>query len=205
MIVMAGNLPPPPAGEGWGGGQYLLASKKLPQAWHLHCIVITWLPNREITSVSLDRQNGHRGVRSVPPRGVDLPPPLAGEGRGRGLSTCRHVSLFGETLQHLERGLVDAARLGSPADRFPAVPLEPARRDLTVESLFEKTAKVAHAVRQPSRALQFVDVRVFRADPFQRFPPRALERGAGLYLLHPAPAVQGVIALLLQHLLEPRS
>jgi len=46
--------------------QYLLASKKLPQAWHLHCIVITWLPNREITSVFVDLQNGHVGFGSLP-------------------------------------------------------------------------------------------------------------------------------------------
>src|SRR6266566_4366046 len=152
MIVMAGNLPPPLAGEGWGGGQYLLASKKLPQAWHLHCIVITWLPNREITSVSFDRQNGHRALprSSLPPCGVNFPPPPAGEGRGGGLSTCRHVPLFREALQHL-------------------------------------------------------DVRVFRTDPLQRVPPRPLERGAGVHLLHPAPAVQRVVALLLKHLLEPRS
>jgi hypothetical protein len=32
--------------------QYLLASKKLPQARHLHCMVITWLPNNEMISVS---------------------------------------------------------------------------------------------------------------------------------------------------------
>src|SRR5437870_12696765 len=139
MIVMAGNLPLPLAGGGRGGGQYLLASKKLPQAWHLHCIVITWLPNREITSVSFDRQNGHRALSrsSVPPCGVNFPPPPALEGRGGGLSTCRHVALFGEPLQHLERRRVDAARLSSPADRFPAAPLEPARRRLDVEPLFE--------------------------------------------------------------------
>jgi hypothetical protein len=53
--------------------QYLLASKKLPQAWHLHCIVITWLPKSEMISVSVDLQNGHAGF---------------------GLSTGRHVSLF---------------------------------------------------------------------------------------------------------------
>src|SRR5207248_1103345 len=107
--------------------QYLLASKKLPQAWHLHCIVITWLPNSEITSVSADRQNGHGGFSSLP------------RSRGRagwGLSTRRHVALFGEALQHLERRLVDTARLDSPADRLPTVPLEPARRSLPVEPLF---------------------------------------------------------------------
>jgi hypothetical protein len=36
----------------------LLASKKLPQPRHLHCIVITWLPKSEITSTSDDLQNG---------------------------------------------------------------------------------------------------------------------------------------------------
>jgi len=44
----------------------LLASKKLPQAWHLHCIVITWLPKSEITLVSADPQNGQRGFDSLP-------------------------------------------------------------------------------------------------------------------------------------------
>src|SRR5438128_12193717 len=107
MLLMAASPPPPLGGGGGGGSQYLLASKKLPQAWHLHCIVITWLPNSEITSVSFDRQNGHRASprSSLPPCGVNLPPPPAGEGRGGGLSTCRHVALFGEPLQHLERRL----------------------------------------------------------------------------------------------------
>src|SRR6266566_3091282 len=207
MIVMAGNLPPPPAAEVWGWGHYFLGSMELPQAWHLLWILSTWVPNKEITSVSFDRQNGHRALprSSLPLCGVNLPPPPAGQGGGGGLSTCRHVALFRETPQHLERRLVDAARLSSPADRFPAAPVEPARRSLAVEPFFEEPAQVAHAVRQLSRAMQLVDVRVFRTNPLQRFGPRPLERGAGVHLLHPAPAMQRVIALLLEHLLEPRS
>src|SRR5713226_1379468 len=70
----------------WRWHQYLLASKKFPQARHLHCIVITWLPNNEMTSVSFERQNGNFRASTPPPlarmgRPTISPPPLAWTGR----------------------------------------------------------------------------------------------------------------------------
>src|SRR6202171_3129435 len=177
-----------------GGGtdssdQYLLASKKLPQAWHLHCIVITWLPKSEMISVSTDRQNGHGAVGSLP--------------RSRGLSTGRHVALFRKALQHVERRLVDGAGPGSPPNRFPAAPVDRGRRSGTVEPLREHSAQVAHTMGQLARTLQLVDISVLRADPLHRLAPGAVDRRARVHLVPPAAAMQRVIALFLEHLLEP--
>src|ERR1700737_4372052 len=184
-----------------GFDQYLLASKKLPQARHLHCIVITWLPKSEITTVSADLQNGHAGP-SAHASGALMPSERLRRSAW-GLSTGRHVSLFREALQHVERRLIDAARLGSPADRLPTSPLDGGLRCAGVEAFFQQPSQVAHAVGQLAAAMQLIDVTVFRSDPFHRFPPRAPDRRTRLHLAHPAPAMERVIALFLEHLLEP--
>src|ERR1700694_373905 len=143
--------------------QYLLASKKLPQARHLHCIVITWLPKSEITTVSTDRQNGQPGP-SAHASGALVPCERLRRS-APGLSTGRHVPLLRETLQHVEGRLVDAASLGSPADRFPAAPFEGGLRGAAVEPLFQQSPQVAYAVGQLAAAMQLIDVPVFRSDP----------------------------------------
>ena len=50
--------------------------------------------------------------------------------------------------------------------------------------------------------MQLVDIRTFGTDPFQRLAPRPVDRRRGLRLPHPASAMQEVVALFLQHLLE---
>src|SRR5713101_8951163 len=122
-----------PAGP-WRWHQYLLASKKLPQARHLHCIVITWLPNNEMTSVSFDRQKGQLERISLPPCGAGPSAHASGalvpgerlrrSGWGLSLGTGWHVPLLGEALQHVERQLVDPTRNDAPADRVPRLPVD---------------------------------------------------------------------------------
>src|SRR2546423_9289016 len=84
-------------------------------------MVITWLPKREMTSTSLDRQKGQRtpcADVSRPPCGGDsgldisLPPCGGGSGWGVTLPTGGHVSLLGKALQHNE---------GRPVDTLPHI------------------------------------------------------------------------------------
>src|SRR6266851_6413016 len=111
-----------------------------------------------MTSVSFDRQNGQLERISLPPCG-------GGSGWGVFLGTGWHVPLLGETLQHVERQLVDPARDDAAADRIPRLPVDWGRRWRAAHLLIEPPAKLANAQAQDPLLMQVVDVASFGPDP----------------------------------------
>src|SRR6266550_1373175 len=161
-------------------------------------MVITWLPKREMTSTSLDRQNGQR----TPCADISLPP--CGGGLGWvPLPTGGHVSLLGEALQHIERRLVDTSRNSAPPSAVPPGPIDGRVGEPVTDPLLQHAAQVGNAVRQFSLTFEPIDVRAFGPEPLERLTPGLLDGASGFRLAHPAPSMQVVIPLFLQHFLEP--
>src|SRR2546428_2947322 len=153
-------------------------------------MVITWLPKSEMTSVSVDLQKGQR---------MSLP----SCGGGSGLPTGGHVSLFGESLQHVQRRLVNASRRGPPPSAIPSGPIDGRVGGPGTYPLLQLPAQVGNPVRQFSLTFEPIDVRAFGPEPLERLAPGLLDGASGFRLAHPAPSMQVVIALFLQHFLEP--
>src|SRR5207253_11037636 len=114
-------------------------------------MVITWLPKREMTSTSLDRQKGQRtpcADVSRPPCGggsgldISLPPCGGGSGWGVTLPTGGHVSLLGEALQHIERRLVDTSRHSAPPSAIPPGPIDGRVGEPLTDPLLQHPAQV---------------------------------------------------------------
>src|SRR5439155_1403489 len=106
-------------------------------------MVITWLPKREMTSTSLDRQKGQR----TPCADISLPPCGGGSGWGVPLPTSGHVSLLGEALQHIERRLADASRHGAPPRAVPPGPIGGRVGEPVIDPVLQDAGQVGHAVR----------------------------------------------------------
>src|SRR2546430_9757818 len=120
-------------------------------------MVITWLPKREMTSTSPDRQ---KGQRSSPCGG--------GSGWGVTLPTGGHVSLLGEALQHIEGRLVDTSRYSAPPSAIPPGPVDGRVREPGTHPLLPHAAQVGNAVRPFSLTFETIYVRAFRAQPLER-------------------------------------
>src|SRR5438067_12402641 len=102
---------------------------------------MTWLPNSEITSTFEDLQNG-QAVGLVP----SFSPSPSGGGLGGGLlSTGGHVSLFRETLQHVERSLIDATKNAPSPNRVPLLPVDCRLRLTVADTLLERPPKLVNA------------------------------------------------------------
>src|SRR5919201_5566308 len=159
-------------------------------------MVITWLPNSEITSVWLDLQKGQRLCLSPPcfsiPPWAEPPVPLSlppcGEGRGGGslspgeglaLPTGGHVALLGQPLQHVKSGLIDPAGGRTASNRIPLRPVDIGRVRVFAELFSEQTPQVADPGRQFPVAVELIDVAVFGTEPFDRLPPGARHRVGG--------------------------
>src|SRR5205809_5561754 len=130
-----------------------------------------------MTSVSVDLQKGQR---------ISLPPFGGGSGLGVPLSTRRHVPLFRQPLQHLERRWVDPSRCRAATYRIPCFPVDGQLRRFAADALFEHASQLANAVSELALGVELIDIRLLRTDPFERFAPHPFDGGVRFRLLHPA-------------------
>src|SRR5437762_13870744 len=92
-----------------------------------------------MTSVSVDLQKGQR---------ISLPPFGGGSGLGVPLSTRRHVPLFRQPLQHLERRWVDPSRCRAATYRIPCFPVDGPLRRSAADALLEHASQLRSEERR---------------------------------------------------------
>src|SRR5437588_530532 len=175
-------------------------------------MVMTWVPKSEIAWASRESQKGQRGGGACSGAPPPRPSPIEGEWEsrpapieGEGISSLStgHVAAFRQSLDHVQRRLVDPSVAGTAAVLVPTAPVDADRRLRPVQALPQPGAQLQDRQAEGACSLQLVDVRSLRPEPLDGLPPGARDRFPGVRLLHPAVAVKVVVTLLLQHLPQP--
>src|SRR5438067_564872 len=168
-------------------------------------MVMTCVPKSEITWASRESQKGQRGggACSSPIEGEWESRPAPVEGEGIASLSTGHVAALRQSLDHVQRRLVDPSLAGTAAVLVPTAPVDANRRLRPVQALPQPGAQIEDSQAEGACRLQLVDVRSLRPEPLDGLPPGARDRLAGVRLLHPAVAVKEMVTLLLQHLPQP--
>src|SRR6266566_1722003 len=99
-----------------------------------------------------------------------------GSGSGLFRGGWRRVLLLLEAAQHAECVRVDRTRLATPSDRIPAFPIDAHAGCLHLELLLQVGSQLGRTHAELALAVKDRRLAVGRAEPFDRLPPRALER-----------------------------